>query len=158
MKIRVQDSSVRFRITLKELEVLRESGVLARETRVPAVPGGGSGGGSAGAGGWGGAVFRYEVRRDSGTPESAFLVEPFALRLILAEPDFQQLADPANEGAYIRREWADEEGQPRRFMVFIEKDRPGSTCIKQEAWIYELDYANSRAETRPIPKREKNPA
>lgn len=141
MKIRIQDSSVRFRITLKELEVLGETGALARETRVPSPDGAAP------------AVFRYEVRRDADAPESRFHVKPFGMCLVLSDSDFRHLADPANEGAYIRREWTDEEGRPRRFMVFIEKDRPGSTCIKQEAWIYELDYANGRAETRPIPGR-----
>ncbi len=143
MKLRIQDSSVRFRITLKELEVLRENGTLSREARVPVGP----------AGKDGAVVFRYEVLREEGTEESVLRVQPFVFQLVLAEADFEELADPAREGVYIRREWTDEEGAVRRFMVFIEKDRPGSTCIKQEAWVYDVDYSTQSAETRPIPER-----
>lgn len=143
MKLRIQDSSVRFRITLKELEVLRGKGTLAREARVPMGP----------AGQDGVVVFRYEVLRDAGAAESVLRVQPFLFQLVLAEADFEELADPTREGVYIRREWTGEEGEVRRFMVFIEKDRPGSTCIKQEAWVYDVDHSTQSAETRPIPER-----
>lgn len=135
MKLRIQDSSVRFRITIKELEQLAKIGVVARETRVPA-----SGGHT---------VFLYQVRRAPDADASDLQVTPFAFTLLLSQPDFQELADPSKEGVYIRREWIDQEGKTCRFLVFIEKDRPGSTCLKQEAWIYEI---NPGGEPTTVPR------
>jgi len=123
MKIRIQDSSVRFRITLKELESLVGEGRVQRECVVPA------------AGGV--ARLSYAVVVDAALEASDLALEPFAVVLRLAQRDLATLASPAEEGIYIRREWRDSSGVQQRFMVFLEKDRPASTCKKIESWIYE---------------------
>jgi len=126
MKLRIQDNSVRFRISIRELEQLSEAGELVGETRIP---------GSHGVA----TVFRYVVRRGDDREESTLEAEPFGLTLVLTNADLEHLQDCAEEGVYLKREWL-EQGDIQRFLVFIEKDRPGSTCVKQEAWVYQYHH------------------
>jgi hypothetical protein len=140
MKIRIQDNSIRFRITLKELDELREAGRIARSTEIPA-PNGDA------------AVFRYAVELDDGGAESRVQLQPDGIILRLAAGDLATLCKPHEEGVYIRREWWGADGSPRRFMAFVEKDRPGATCDKPEAWIYD-EVPGVRRETRAIPKAD----
>lgn len=138
MKIRIQDSSIRFRLTLREVEDFARSGRLERITQVL-----GDGGPM--------ATFRYAIERAEGAAASEVLVGGNSITMRLAEGDFADLVNPASEGAYLRREWRDESGSTHRFMAFVEKDRPGSTCVKPEAWIYDAPPGGP-VETRPIPK------
>ncbi len=137
MKLRIKDNSVRFRITLKELEELQSAGRLERSMRVPN-PNGAD------------AEFRYTAVIDPQSTESRVEVEAFLIRLVLGQGDFERLCAPDHEGTYVKREWEDETGRRHRFMAFIEKDRPGSTCVKPEEWIYE-ERPGGHPETRPIP-------
>jgi hypothetical protein len=134
MKLRIQDSSIRFRVTLREVETLLSNKALTRECRLPT-----------------GDVFLYGVRIDDHAPESTVQLAGTAMTLILTAADAQSLADSSKEGVYIHREWSDQEGRSQRFMVFIEKDRPGSTCTKPEAWIYDGHSAQEPI-IRPIPR------
>ena len=137
MKLRIKDNAVRFRITLKELEELRSSGCIERRTRVP------------GAGGeW--REFRYAAMVDTESSESRMELGAFEMVLVLGRQDFETLCDPENEGTYVRNEWRGPDGEWHRFMAFIEKDRPGSACVKPEEWIYE-EIPGRRPLTRPIP-------
>ncbi len=137
MKIRIQDNSVRFRITLKELETLQAVGRLESRTEVPSEPGTAR-------------QFLYAVCANPAATLSRLRLHPFGMELELSAPDFAVLCLPDQEGVYIRNEWSDGSGTPRRSLAFVEKDRPGSTCEKPEAWIYEEIPGRSR-ETRPIP-------
>lgn len=119
MKVRIQDSSIRFRVTLQELEVLVAEGRLERTCGAPGM-----------------TAFRYGVHRDATLAASRMQVEPYRLELALCPADLQRLAAPEEEGVYVEEEWTDEGGARRRFLAFVEKDRPGSTCVKREAWIY----------------------
>lgn len=140
MKLRIKDSSIRFRITLKELEELRAAGRLAKETVVP-------------AGEDASLVFRYALEVDRTGKETVLDLQPYAMTVRLSAADFEALARDDEEGIYIRREWQDAgTGQARRFMAFVEKDRPGSTCEKPEEWIYE-EVLGQRPRTVPIPAR-----
>jgi hypothetical protein len=134
MKLRIQDNSVRFRITLSELEVLERDGRLAAATQVP--------GASTG--------FTYGIERDDGTQESALELRPYGVILRLCPADLRTLAADDQEGVYVRREWQDDTGHAQRFIAFVEKDRPSSVCDKPEAWIYE-EVPGQRREVRPMP-------
>ncbi|CAN5494955.1 hypothetical protein BH09SUM1_BH09SUM1_00480 [soil metagenome] len=138
MKLRIQDNSIRFRLTLKEVEELAQRGELARIARFPGV---GGGGGS----------FRYALIVRGELAESRIASGSHELALELCDADLRDLCVPDREGVYIRREWTDAEG-PHRFIAFVEKDRPGSTCIKPEQWIYDA-VPGQAPETRPIPPR-----
>ncbi|AXA37142.1 MAG: hypothetical protein D6691_01885 [Candidatus Hydrogenedentota bacterium] len=120
MKIRVQDSSVRYRVTLRELEELQKQGRIAAECLTPD-----------------GGTWRYAIRLAPDCEASRLAIEPFAITLELTPSDFQELSRPDREGVYVRREWSDSGGEVRRMIAFVEKDRPAATCEKPEMWIYE---------------------
>jgi hypothetical protein len=140
MKLRIKDNSVRFRITLKELETLRSEGVLRSETHVLNLDGPGG-------------VFRCSLVRDPDAQASRMEWAAEGATMRLAPEDFQTLAKEEEEGIYLRREWTDEDGFRHRFMAFVEKDRPRSTCDKIEEWIYE-ERLGQKPLTRPIPKAQ----
>ena len=120
MKMRIQDNSIRFRITLKELATLGREGRVRRECREP-----------------GGGCLGYGVLVDQALKESQVRLGSCEVELALCEKDFRRLAEPTEEGVYVQREWTDANGEKRRFMAFVEKDRPGVACAKREEWIYE---------------------
>jgi hypothetical protein len=64
--------------------------------------------------------------------------------------DLAALADPKNEGAYVKCEWIEADGTLHRLLAFIEKDRPAASCAKPEAWIYEAKPGAAPI-TRPAP-------
>jgi hypothetical protein len=122
MKIRIQDNSVRFRITVRELETLVETGDLVARTSFPG----------------GKSEFRYGLRVAPPAGPSQITFQDNAIIATLSSEDLAQLRDPAREGVYIQDESApDAASSPKRFIFFVEKDRPGSACEKPEQWIYE---------------------
>ncbi|MDK2972782.1 MAG: hypothetical protein PWP23_2537 [Candidatus Sumerlaeota bacterium] len=139
MKIRIQDNSVRFRLTLREVETLEKEGRIERVTRVLNADG------PAG-------VFRYAIVAVPSAAESTLELDGASIEFRLAPADLAVLLDPTQEGVYLRREWSGRDGETQRFMAFAEKDRPGSTCVKPEAWIYDAQPGHP-PETRPIPGR-----
>ncbi|MEQ8818928.1 MAG: hypothetical protein RLY93_01690 [Sumerlaeia bacterium] len=141
MKIRIQDSSVRLRLTLKEVEAFAGEGLVARETQVVAQEGLQG-------------LFRYRLEYAPELAESEVAVEGFCIAVRLCGLDRAELLKPDREGVYIRREWISPEGKTHRFMAFVEKDRPGSTCVKKEQWIYDAP-PHGPVETRPIPARDR---
>lgn len=137
MKIRIQDNSVRFRLTIKETEMLRRTCRLESFTQVLAPQG------PAGR-------FRYAVTLHEDLLESTLRLETLSIEFALCTADAQTLFAPDQEGVYLRREWQDAVGETHRFMAFVEKDRPGSTCIKPEQWIYDVRPGHPPL-TIPIP-------
>lgn len=140
MKIRIQDNSIRYRLTLREVEALATEGRVTRQTQVLGPDGPDS-------------IFSYELRHDPTLPESRVKIDGAHIIVSLCDGDRATLLTPEEEGVYIRREWIAPGGEKHRFMAFVEKDRPGSTCIKAEAWIYDLPV-NTPVETRPIPGKK----
>lgn len=136
MKLRIQDNSIRYRITLQELEELEQNGRIERTCETP----------------WG-KRFHYAI---TATPERESRVEIGSRAVIfhLGSPDFQQLRLPTSEGIYVRREWMSDEGTVRRMIAFVEKDRPATSCEKPEAWIYE-PHGVPQPSVRLIPRQEK---
>lgn len=143
MKIRIQDHSIRLRMTLREVEQFAADGVVARATQV------------AGPEGLGPA-FEYRLEFDPDVAASRVVIEGPCIAVRLCATDRDELLRPDCEGVYLRREWVSPEGMTHRFMAFVEKDRPGSTCIKPEQWIYDAPPGGP-VETRPIPPRPPNP-
>ncbi|MCC6547831.1 hypothetical protein IT570_11760 [Candidatus Sumerlaeota bacterium] len=140
MKIRIQDNSIRFRVTLKEVELFAETGVLERSTQCIGHDGLGP-------------LFKYSVVYGSNLPESSLELSAASITLKLCSADREMLLQPDEEGVYIRREWVSPEGKAHRFMALVEKDRPGSTCVKKEQWIYDVSPAGA-IDSRPIPQRK----
>jgi hypothetical protein len=140
MKIRIQDNSIRFRLSLREVELFAADGCVRRRTQVVGPNGLGP-------------VFEYRLEHDADAAESVVLIEGADVTVRLSSADRDTLLIPAEEGVYLRREWTAPGGELHRFMAFVEKDRPGSTCIKPEAWIYDAPPGGP-LETRPIPPRK----
>jgi hypothetical protein len=137
MKIRIQDNSLRLRLTLREIESFEQHGLLEKSMQV-VTPGGL------------GPIFHYRLRYDPSLSESEVQIGELCITVQLCNADRKALIQPDQEGVYIRREWISPEGDSHRFMAFVEKDRPGSTCIKKEQWIYDVSRQGD-VETRPIP-------
>lgn len=129
---------MRYRITLKELEQLNETG------RIEAVTETYSGDDAKCAG-----RFVYAVTADPSAAESFCDIQPGSIILHLAKDSVAELNDPTNEGFYLHRETMLPSGEVHRFMAFIEKDRPPTHCDKPEEWIYEKEPGKT-PETRPI--------
>jgi hypothetical protein len=134
MKIRIQDNSIRFRITVRELEELAERGELMRTTTFPT-----------------GTVFSYGIRVKTEAAQSSIDMADGAIVAVLSAADLDLLRDDSREGVYCRTEAAEERA---RFIFFVEKDRPGATCEKPEHWIYE-EHAGKPASFRPIQPADK---
>ncbi|HQH73758.1 MAG TPA: hypothetical protein PK360_16910 [bacterium] len=138
MKIRIQDNSIRFRITLKELEQLNQEGDVVAETvirdpRTGMVEG----------------RFQYGLVRQNAESESRCEIGPAAIFIHLNPASLAALNDPREEGIYLRREAQMPDGSVYRFLAFVEKDRPPSKCDKPERWIYEQHHG-ADDETRPM--------
>lgn len=140
MKLRIRDNTVRFRITLRELEALESNGKLEKETMIPSMESPESP-----------TVFTYSLCVAKDLKESRLVAGAFSLTAELSQEDFDTLKSETEEGVYVRKEWKDKKGTESRFMLFVEKDRPGSTCTKPEEWVYE-HIPGSTPETRPIKK------
>ncbi len=126
MKIRIQDHSVRFRITLRELEKLETEGLIesrteifSKETRKCV------------------GRFVYGIKKQEEINESTCELNPGSIWMILNRQDWEKLKDPQEEGVYLRQEVEKEDGSFHRFISFVEKDRPASKCDKPEMWIYD---------------------
>ena len=139
MKIRIQDNSIRLRLTLREVEAFAKEGRIERITQVV---------GPAGLG----ACFRYALRFEASAVETTVRIDGPSIEVVLSATDRDALLREDEEGVYVRREWIAPDGAAHRFMVFVEKDRPGSTCVKKDQWIYDAP-AQGPVETRPIPKK-----
>ena len=137
MKIRIQDNSIRLRMTLRELEAFESKGVVSRSMQV--VNTGGLG-----------PRLEYRLIHDRSAPESTAEIIGYEIAVRLSTQDMQELLRPDVEGVYIRREWVSPQGESHRFMAFVEKDRPASNCVKREEWIYDAP-PHGQVLTRPIP-------
>ncbi|MGI8905956.1 MAG: DUF7009 family protein [Candidatus Sumerlaeaceae bacterium] len=133
MKIRIQDNSVRFRITIKELETLLADGAIISRTAFP---------GTREA-----HVLSYGITSVRDAHESRIRFTGDQIIAELCERDLQLLKDDSREGVYCPSELPRLDGE--RFIFFIEKDRPGSACEKPEHWIYE-ESAGKPTGFRPI--------
>ena len=139
MKIRIQDNSIRLRLTLREVEQFARDGSVARRTQVVGPDGLGP-------------VFTYRLDWDDSLEETKVEIAGGSIAVRLCPADRDMLLREDEEGVYIRREWVAPDGTIHRFMAFVEKDRPGSTCVKQEQWVYDAP-PHGAVETRSIPSK-----
>lgn len=126
MKIRIQDHSVRFRVTVLEAETLLARGKIEAcaemySSMTKACIG----------------RFVYGITVDHEKAESSCEMNPGSIFLILTRQDAITLNDPSHEGVYLRHEVQLDEGRIHRFTAFVEKDRPTTKCSKPDEWIYE---------------------
>ncbi|MEW6233794.1 MAG: hypothetical protein AB1656_00270 [Candidatus Omnitrophota bacterium] len=126
MKIRIQDHSVRFRISLQEAKILlREGRIESRTETFSKIAKQCSG------------RFAYGIKRLENELESRCEILPGSIWILLSQRDCQRLNDPTIEGIYLQEETELDKGTVHRFMAFVEKDRPSTKCDKPELWIYD---------------------
>lgn len=139
MKIRIQDHSVRFRITVREAETLWKVGwiessaeMFSKETKQSC------------------GKFIYGILKIDDAAESTCEMKPGSIKIILNLEDCKTLNAPSEEGIYIRQEIELESGKIHRFIAFVEKDRPATKCGKPDEWIYD----RHKSQTVPIVKQQ----
>jgi hypothetical protein len=141
LKLRIQDNSVRFRVTIKELEELSRDGEIRRQTAFPSSEGC--------------SRFEYAIHVCNSAVVSTIECRDGAIVATVTHVDLARLLDDATEGIYFRTEPGDDRAE--RFMFFIEKDRPAAACDKPEHWIYEERHGKP-ASTRPAGKPSGHPS
>lgn len=131
MNLRIKSHTVRFRITLDEMDEFAKNGLLVDETLIP-------GGDSTNS-------FRFEIQHSPENEASEFTIQPYGMRLVLNGPDFAELADATKDGVYIRREHCNEDGKTHRFVVYVEKDkgkkkasRASKPPVREKGTIWDL--------------------
>ncbi|MGI6454127.1 MAG: DUF7009 family protein [bacterium] len=139
MKLRIQDNSIRFRISLKELEEFNQKGQIMAET-VQYHPETLEKS----------CIFQYGIRKSSADP-SECVIQPGSIILQLDDQDCKTLNNPSQEGVYLQKEVQLMDGTLHRFIAFVEKDRPSTKCDKPEEWIYQKE-PGQRPVTLPIRK------
>jgi hypothetical protein len=138
MKIRINNNSLRLRITLRELETLAAGRSVERSMQVITLSGMGP-------------RLDYSLSVEESRQDSDVTIQGLRVSVLLSPSDFRILSDPHEEGVYLKRECKEKDGTTHRFMAFVEKDRPGSTCEKKEQWIYDAP-PHGEQQVRPIPK------
>jgi hypothetical protein len=98
-----------------------------------------------------GARFSYGIRVNPDTTDGFISFDGKAILTTISAAELSQLQDDSREGIYFRHEPADEGA--KRFIFFIEKDRPSSVCEKPEQWIYE-EAGGKVQSLRPIAKKD----
>lgn len=111
MKIRIQDHSVRFRVTQQEIQTLQKEGtvescteIYSKETRQCI------------------GRFVYGIKKHFQDINSYCEINPGSIWLLLNEADCETLNDPGKVGVYLRNEVELANGHTHCFTAILEKD------------------------------------
>ncbi len=126
MKLRIEDNSIRFRITPEELERLNKRARVEASTKIYSEDGKSVEG-----------EFIYAITVDSEDGPTRCLIEPSFIMLILHSDELNILNDPKQEGIYYQRESTLPSGETHRFMAYVEKDKPVKKRKRPENWLEE---------------------
>lgn len=122
MNLRVDGSSIRFRVDRQELERLRDEGTLETVTPIPAASGDA-------------ALFRFGIRRDPERSGAEVTLQSFEIELALSAAEVELLCRDDREGVYVDREWSDDDGRTRRLRILVEKDRKAPGWDATAPWV-----------------------
>lgn len=126
MKLRIENNSVRFRITPEELALLNERCRVETSTRLYSEDGRSIEG-----------EFIYSLTVDKEGGPTRCRIEPSFIMLILHPNELNTLNSPGNGGVHYRRESVSPSGETRRFMAYVEIDKPVKKRARPEAWLGE---------------------
>ena len=126
MKLRIENNSIRFRISPDELTRLNERARLEASTRIYSEDGKNVEG-----------EFIYALTVDNEGGPTRCLIEPSFVMLILHPGELDTLNDPSQEGIYYQREATLADGETHRFMAYVEKDKPVKKRKRPENWLEE---------------------
>ena len=124
MKLRIENNSIRFRITPEELERLRQRSRIEASTKILSEDGKST---------EGEFIYAVAVDRDGGATRCR--IEPSFIMLILHPDDLSALGQSDSAGIYHRRESTLDTGETHRFIAYVELDRPVKKRRRPEAWL-----------------------
>lgn len=124
MKLRIEDNSIRFRISEEERERLTQRSRIEAATQLFS-PDGNSVEGE----------FIYALAVDVEGGPSRCLIEPSYIMLVL-HPDALDALNAPGEGRFcFQREATTPEGELKRFMAYVEIDKPMKKKNRPEDWL-----------------------
>lgn len=124
MKLRIENNSIRFRISSDELERLNARCRVEASTKLLSPDGKTLEG-----------EFIYALAVDSEGGPTRCLIEPSFIMFILHPDDVARLNSPGEKGVYYQRESMLPTGETHRFMAYAEIDRPMKNRKRPEVWL-----------------------
>lgn len=124
MKLRIENNAIRFRITPGELAELNGQSRVEAATQLLTEDG---------AKVAGEFIYALAVDRDGGPTRCR--IEPSFIMLILHPSALNTLNAPGGGGFYYQRESTTPEGDVKRFMAYVEIDRPVKKRNRPENWL-----------------------
>lgn len=124
MKLRIENNSIRFRITPEELERLNNRGRVEASTKIPS-PDGKSLDGE--------FIYALAVDREGGPTRC--LIEPSYIMFLLHPDDLATLNTPGEKGVHFRRESVSPSNEVQRFMAYVEIDKPMKKRNNPDTWL-----------------------
>ena len=126
MKLRIENNSVRFRITPEELAQLNDRCRVETSTKLYSEDGRNVEG-----------EFIYSLTVDKEGGATRCRIEPSFIMLILHPDELDTLNASRNGGVHYRRESVSPSGEVRRFMAYVEIDKPVRKRKIPETWLEE---------------------
>lgn len=124
MKLRIENNSIRFRITLEELERLNRRSRLEAATQLFTADGKALEG-----------EFIYALAVDTEGGPTRCLIDPSFIMLVLHPDSLEVLNQRGEQGYTYQRESKMPDGETRRFMAYVELDRPAKKRNRPEDWL-----------------------
>jgi len=124
VKLRIEDNSIRFRISPEELERLNQRSRIEAATQLFSPDGNKVEG-----------EFIYALAVDVEGGPTRCLIEPSYIMLVLHPDALATLNVPGTEGFYFQREATTPEGDVKRFMAYVEIDKPVKKRNRPEDWL-----------------------
>lgn len=124
MKLRIENNSIRFRITPAELERLNQRTRVEASTKLMSEDG---------ASVDGEFIYALAVDRDGGPTRCR--IEPSFVMFILHPDELAVLNAPGEQSVYYHRECTLPSGETHRFMAYVEIDKPVKKRNRPEAWL-----------------------
>jgi len=126
VKLRIENNSVRFRITPEEIERLNDRCRVEASTRLMSSDGKNLEG-----------EFIYALTVDSEGGPTRCLIESSFIMLILHPDDVAILNAPGKKSVYYQRESNLPSGEVERFMAYVQIDKPMKNRKRPEKWLEE---------------------
>ena len=124
MKLRIENNSIRFRITPDELERLNARCRVEASTRLMSPDGKKVD-----------AEFIYALAVDNEGGPTRCLIEPSFIMFVLHPDEMALLNTPVGNGVYYQREATLPSGEVERFMAYAEIDKPMKNRKRPEQWL-----------------------
>jgi len=124
VKLRIEGNSIRFRISREELARLQDRCRLEAATQLYTPDGRAVEG-----------EFIYALAIDTEGGPTRCLIEPSYIMFVLQPEALDILNGPNGEAYAYQRETTTPEGEPKRFMAYVEIDKPVKKRKRPEDWL-----------------------